>query len=79
LADDCESGVPGYEMNAWIGLFGPAGLQRPVIERLNGEVAKVQQMPDTAQALSGQGLEPWIGSPEDFAGAWFPIGKSTRS
>ena len=62
-----ESGVPGYDMNAWIGLFGPAALARPIIERLNGEIARIQQSADVMQALSGQGLEPWIAAPDEFA------------
>jgi len=62
-----ESGVPGYEMNAWIGLFGPAGLPSSIVERLNTEIGKVQQMPDVEQALSRQGLAPWIASAEAFS------------
>jgi len=58
--------VPGYEMNAWIAVFAPAGTPRPIIDRLNKEIARVQQHPDVAKLLTAQGLEPWIASPEEF-------------
>jgi len=61
-----ESGVPGYEMNAWIAVFGPAGLPRAIVERLNGEIAKVHKLADINQTLSAQGLEPWTVTPEEF-------------
>ena len=36
-----EAGVPGYDMNAWVGLLAPANTPRDVIEKLNREIAKV--------------------------------------
>ena len=36
-----EAGVPGYETGIWLGLMAPAGTPRPVLERLNAEIAKV--------------------------------------
>ncbi|HEV7800562.1 MAG TPA: tripartite tricarboxylate transporter substrate binding protein [Burkholderiales bacterium] len=62
-----ESGVPGYEMNPWISLFGPAGLKRDLVERLNGTINKALQEPEVAKIMIGQGLEPWIGTPEQLA------------
>jgi tripartite-type tricarboxylate transporter receptor subunit TctC len=62
-----ESGVPGYEMNPWISLFGPAGLKRDLVERLNGTINKALQEPEVAKIMVGQGLEPWIGTPEQLA------------
>jgi len=59
--------VPGYEMNAWIGLFGPAGTPRAIVDRLNAEVARVQQLPDVNKLLATQGLEPWTVTPDEFA------------
>jgi tripartite-type tricarboxylate transporter receptor subunit TctC len=62
-----ESGVPGFEFTAWIGMLGPAGLPKPIVDRLNTEVNKVLRMPDVAQNLKSQTLEPLIMSPEQFA------------
>ena len=34
-----ESALPGYEVVNWLGLIGPKGLPRPVVDRINGEVS----------------------------------------
>src|SRR3954468_6606541 len=62
-----EAGVPGYEMSPWIGVFAPAGTPRPVIDKLNAEVNKALKLPDVATNLSGQALDPWISTPDEFA------------
>jgi tripartite-type tricarboxylate transporter receptor subunit TctC len=62
-----ESGLPGYDMNAWMGLFAPAGTPKDIIEKINKETALVLQMPDVIQLLAMQGGEPWIMTPEQFA------------
>jgi tripartite-type tricarboxylate transporter receptor subunit TctC len=62
-----ESGLPGYEMNPWIALFGPAGLKRDLVERLNGVVNKALAEPEVAKTMVTQGLEPWSGTPEQLA------------
>lgn len=62
-----EAGVPGYEMSPWIGLFATAGTPKPIVDRLNAEVAKALREPDVHQSLSKQALEPWIATPEEFA------------
>jgi tripartite-type tricarboxylate transporter receptor subunit TctC len=62
-----EAGVPGYEMSPWIGVFAPAGTTKPVIDRLNAEINKALKLPDVAQNLSGQALDPWTSTPDEFA------------
>jgi tripartite-type tricarboxylate transporter receptor subunit TctC len=62
-----EAGVPGYEFTAWIGTFAPAGTPKPIVDRLNTEIGKVLRMPDVAQNLKSQTLEPMIMTPEQFA------------
>ena len=61
-----EAGVPGYEMSPWIGVFAPAGTPKPVIDKLNAEVNKALRLPDVAQSLSAQALDPWTSTPEEF-------------
>jgi len=53
-------------MSPWIGVFAPAGTPRPVIDRLNAEINKVLRLPEVAQYLSGQALDPWTSTPEEF-------------
>jgi tripartite-type tricarboxylate transporter receptor subunit TctC len=59
---------PGYEVLVWAGLFAPAGVPQPILERLRAEVKVVLEQPDVAQKLfaSGSG-EPYISTPEEFA------------
>ncbi|MDB5924739.1 MAG: hypothetical protein JWN13_3675 [Betaproteobacteria bacterium] len=62
-----ESGLPGYEMNPWISLFAPAGLRREVVDRINSAINKALVEPEVAKIMVGQGLEPWVGTPEQLA------------
>ena len=62
-----EAGVPGYEFTAWIGMLAPANTPRPIVDRLNAEVNKVLKMPDVAQNLKSQTLEPLFMTPDQFA------------
>ncbi|HYC45142.1 MAG TPA: tripartite tricarboxylate transporter substrate binding protein [Burkholderiales bacterium] len=61
-----QAGVPGYEMAPWIGVFAPAGLPKPLIERLNGEIRKALAMKDVQQKLESQALDPWPTTPEEM-------------
>jgi tripartite-type tricarboxylate transporter receptor subunit TctC len=62
-----EAGVPGYEFEAWYALFAPAKTPRNVIARVNADVNRILQQPDTRQRLAGVGMEPMGGSEEAFA------------
>jgi tripartite-type tricarboxylate transporter receptor subunit TctC len=61
-----ESGVPGYEMAPWIGVFAPAATPKNVIDRLNAEINRALAMPDIVQKLESQALDPWSSTPEAF-------------
>ncbi len=50
-----EAGVPGYESGIWLGLMAPAKTPRPVLERLNAEVNRVINSPETREAWLKQG------------------------
>ena len=62
-----EAGLPGYEMNPWISLFGPAGLRRELVDQLNGVISKGLRDPEIVKSMVSQGLEPWIGTPGELA------------
>lgn len=61
-----ESGVPGYEMAPWVGMFAPAGTSKAIVDRLNAEVNKALKLPDVVQKLENQVLDPWTSTPEEF-------------
>ncbi|AOB31472.1 hypothetical protein AKI39_13425 [Bordetella sp. H567] len=60
------AGLPGFEVVAWQGLAGPAGLPAAVVDTLNKAVNKVQADKDIRARLLEAGLVPDAGSPEDF-------------
>jgi tripartite-type tricarboxylate transporter receptor subunit TctC len=62
-----EAGVPGYEFTAWIGTLAPAATPKAIVDKLNGDIAKVLRMPDVSANLKSQTLDPLIMSPEQFA------------
>jgi tripartite-type tricarboxylate transporter receptor subunit TctC len=62
-----EAGVPGYEVNAWSGVIAPAGLPRPILERLNRAVNAAIVAPGTKERFAQLGSEGGGGTPEEFA------------
>jgi tripartite-type tricarboxylate transporter receptor subunit TctC len=62
-----SAGLPGFEMNPWIAMFGPAGMPRPVVDRLAAELVRAVKDPEVRRALEAQGLDPWLGGPEELA------------
>ncbi|MEO8203045.1 MAG: tripartite tricarboxylate transporter substrate binding protein [Betaproteobacteria bacterium] len=62
-----ESGVPGYEVSAWFGIFAPAGTPAAVIGTLNAETVKALRQPDLRDRMASQGAEPVTSTPEQFA------------
>jgi len=62
-----ESGLPGYEMNPWISLFGPAGMKSELVDELNATVNRILREPEVAKIMVSQGLEPWTGSSRELA------------
>lgn len=62
-----QAGVPGYEFTAWIGMLGPAGIPKAIVDKLNGDVQKLLKMRDVSDKLKSQTLDPLAMNPEDFA------------
>jgi tripartite-type tricarboxylate transporter receptor subunit TctC len=62
-----EAGVPGYEVTAWTGIIAPAGLPRPVLDRLNRAVNVAINEPQAKERLLQLGSEGGGGTPEDYA------------
>jgi tripartite-type tricarboxylate transporter receptor subunit TctC len=61
-----ESGVPGYEMSPWIGVFVPTGTPKELIIRLNTEINKALKAPDVSNLLASNALDALGGTPEEF-------------
>jgi tripartite-type tricarboxylate transporter receptor subunit TctC len=58
--------LPGYEAASWYGIVVPAKTPKPVIAKLNTEIAKVLQQPEVQQRLQGLGGDIVAGGPEDL-------------
>jgi tripartite-type tricarboxylate transporter receptor subunit TctC len=61
-----ESGVPGYESILWFGLLTSSGVPRPVVNRLNAEIAQILRGSDTYERFAPIGMTPRPMSPEAF-------------
>jgi tripartite-type tricarboxylate transporter receptor subunit TctC len=62
-----EAGLKGFTYYAWYGMFAPKGAPKEAIAKLHDELAKVSAVPANQKMLLDQGLEPWIGSSEEFS------------
>ena len=61
-----EAGVPGYEAGTWTGVIAPAGLPRPIVERLNAAVNAAIRSPAFVERFAVIGDEPAGGTPEEY-------------
>jgi tripartite-type tricarboxylate transporter receptor subunit TctC len=63
-----EQAIKGYPTYSWWGVYAPAGTPRPIVERMNQEIAKAVRSPEVAPKLAQQiGMEILATSPEEFA------------
>jgi tripartite-type tricarboxylate transporter receptor subunit TctC len=62
-----EAGVPGYAAPTWSGVIAPAGVPRPIIDKLNAAINTVIRSPDFKTHFAAIGDEPAGGTPEEFA------------
>ncbi|WP_454693736.1 tripartite tricarboxylate transporter substrate binding protein [Achromobacter aegrifaciens] len=76
--------LPGYAMTSWIGVFAPAGTPRPIVERLQQEIARALADPRVREQLVSQAADPVASQPDDFARftadeteKWAPVVKAS--
>jgi tripartite-type tricarboxylate transporter receptor subunit TctC len=53
-----EAGLPGYDVDLWLGLYGTGGTPPAVLEKLNAAIAKALQDPDLKTGFAKFGLTP---------------------
>jgi tripartite-type tricarboxylate transporter receptor subunit TctC len=61
-----ESGLPDFRYSGWIGVLGPAGMPRPVLERLHAEWTRALATADIRERMPAWGYEPVGSTPEQF-------------
>ena len=67
LSTVAESGYPGFEAVAWIGISAPTGTPKEIITKLNSEIVKIVHLPDIKERFLGLGAESVGNTPEEFA------------
>jgi len=58
--------MPGFEVGAWYGVMAPAGTPRAIVQRLNTEILKALQDPDSKARFAQEGAELFALSPEQY-------------
>lgn len=62
-----ESGLPGYEVSTWFGIFVPSATPRAAVTQLNQALAAIVKSPQMLERLAKDGLTPVASMPEEFA------------
>ena len=62
-----ESGLPGFDISTWFGVFAPAGTPREAQEKLHAQFTRALAAPDVREKMLALGAEPVGTRPEEFA------------
>jgi tripartite-type tricarboxylate transporter receptor subunit TctC len=78
-----ESGLPGFDIQAWYGFLGPAGLPGELVSKIHADCLAIITRSDFQERLAKDGIEPVGNSPQAFAAQikadierWRPIVKA---
>lgn len=61
-----ETGLPGFDVTSWYGIFGPAALPNDIGSKINAEVAAIVGLADVKERLAQLGAEPVTLTPDAF-------------
>ena len=62
-----EQGYPGFEATLWLGIFGPANMPKPIVDRLHKEIVAIVATADFKSSMEVNGAEPISSkSPKEF-------------
>jgi len=62
-----ESGLPGFDVTSWYGIFAPRATPKPAVSRLHAEVVAIVTSADVSQRLASLGAEPYTPTLDEFA------------
>ena len=63
-----ESGLKGYDVRGWFGMFAPAGTSREIVDRLQSEAKRAFDTPEVTRRMKVEGTDVVINTPAEFAG-----------
>ncbi len=58
--------LPGFDVTAWYGFMGPAGLPREIVKKIHDDAVTVIRRPDFLERLDKDGIDPVANTPEEF-------------
>jgi tripartite-type tricarboxylate transporter receptor subunit TctC len=58
--------LPGYEMSVWYGAYGPRGMAKDVVARLNREIGRILFLPDVKSRMDALAVEVAQSTPEEL-------------
>ena len=59
--------LPGFEMAVWYGAYGPAGMSKEIVSRLNAEIGRILFLPEVKKRMEDIAVETAKSSPEELA------------
>ena len=62
-----EGGVPGFEYLTWYSVFAPGATSRPLVERIQQDMARVLTSPEVKERLARDGVQAVGNPPDEFA------------
>jgi tripartite-type tricarboxylate transporter receptor subunit TctC len=62
-----EAGIEGWDVDTWFGLFGPRGMPRDLVQRLNNYIQELLDVPANQKRMSDSYMDAWRMSPDQFA------------
>ena len=65
-----EQGFAGFELPIWVAAYGPPGMPKAIVDRLQKEIAAVIHLPDVVPKMIDQGQTPLGNTPEQFSAAF---------
>lgn len=67
-----ELGYPGFVIGPWYALYGPAGMPKPIAEKISAAIDQILHQPDLLASFSQTGTDAWFCGPDE-------LGRFTRS
>jgi tripartite-type tricarboxylate transporter receptor subunit TctC len=60
-----QAGLPGYVASSWQMVVAPAGIPKPILHKLNGELRAILAEPDLQKDFTDRGLIPVVSPPPE--------------
>ena len=62
-----QSGLPGFDLVTWIGFLTQSGVRPDIVGKLNAEIVRILNLPETKERFAGMGMTVIGSSPAEFA------------